>query len=301
MVSSVCSKLLIVVAALCAMPVAAMSPELSAAATTADTVFAEHAVVRPVTSAYGIEAGSAHLADTYLTPLHYDGWHSAVSYSRTQAMGFDPERWSMRLALGVAVDHTQNPARNATMWNLDFEASWAMTRRFRVTDAVSAGIGGYTALNVGALYLGRNGNNPASAKGAWAVGVRAAATYAMRIGRLPITWGVEAAIPLTGVFFTPQYGQLYYEIYLGDRRGLAHAAWPGNYRRIDTRAWADMHFGGTTLRLGYHFDLRSTRANDITSRSVTHAFSVAVVTRWLSVPMTATAVPADARIIAASY
>lgn len=289
MVNSVCSKLIAVAALLCATP---------ALAEPADSVAA---VVRPVTSAYGIEVGSADLADTYLTPLHYDGWHSAISYSRTQAMGFDPERWSMRLALGVAVDHTQNPARNATMWNLDFEASWAMTRRFRVTDAVSAGIGGYTALNVGALYLGRNGNNPASAKGAWMIGVRAATTYAMRIGRLSITWGVEAAMPLTGVFFAPQYGQLYYEIYLGDHRGLAHAAWPGNYRRIDTRAWADLHLGGTTLRLGYHFDLRSTRANDITSRSVTHAFSIAVVTRWLSVPMTSKTTTPGTRIVAASY
>lgn len=289
MVSSVCSKLVAVAALLCSAPAAAES---------ADSVAA---VVRPVTSTYGIEVGSAHIADTYLTPLHYDGWHSAVAYSRTQAMGFDPERWSMCLALSANIDHTQNPARNATMWNFDIEASWRMTRRFRITDALSAGIGGYTSLNVGALYLGRNGNNPAAAKGAWTVGVSGAATYAMRIGRLPVTWGIAAAIPLTGVFFAPQYGQLYYEIYLGDRRGLAHAAWPGNYRRIDTRAWADMHFGGTTLRLGYHFDLRSTRANDITARSVTHAFSVAVVSRWLSVPMTSTNTAPGTRIVAASY
>lgn len=290
MASNACSK----IAALAL----SILPCLGAHAAEADTTAA---IVRPVTSAYGIEAGSAHLADTYLTPLHYDGWHSAVTYSRTQAMAFDPGRWSMRLSLRGTADHTQNPARNATMWNFDIEAAWGMTRRFRITDAASAGIGGYTSLNAGALYLGRNGNNPAAAKGAWVVGVSAAATYAMRIGRLPVSWGASVAVPVAGAFFTPQYGQLYYEIYLGDRRGLAHAAWPGNYRRVDARAYADLHFGGTTLRLGYHLDLRSTRANGITSRNVTHAFSAAIVTRWLSVPMAGYTPSPNTRIIATSY
>lgn len=257
--------------------------------------------VRPVTSAYGIEVGSAHLADTYLTPLHYDGWHSALTYSRTQAMRFDPTRWSMHLHLAANLDHTQNPARNATMWNLDIEGRWGMTRRYDITPRINAGIGAFTAINFGALYLTRNGNNPAAAKGAWTLGINAAGTYSMRIGRLPVTWGIAASMPLTGVFFTPQYGQLYYELYLGDRRGLAHAAWLGNYRRIDTRAWADIHLGGTTLRLGYHFDLRSTRANDITSRSITHALSIAIVTRWMSLPMTAATIDKDTRIISANY
>ena len=42
-------------------------------------------VVRPVLSAYMVEAGSAHVCDTYLTPLHYSGWSAAFSYERMQA------------------------------------------------------------------------------------------------------------------------------------------------------------------------------------------------------------------------
>ena len=33
--------------------------------------------VRPVNSSYMIEAGSSHLADTYLSPLKYTGWNAA--------------------------------------------------------------------------------------------------------------------------------------------------------------------------------------------------------------------------------
>ena len=51
---------------------------VSAPAQNADSAAVE--TVRPVLSAYGVEAGSAHLADTYLTPLHYNGWHTALTY-----------------------------------------------------------------------------------------------------------------------------------------------------------------------------------------------------------------------------
>lgn len=52
--------------------------------------------VRPVFSAYTLEAGSAHIADTYLTPLKYNGQHFGIDYQRWQAMKFDPQRWVMQ-------------------------------------------------------------------------------------------------------------------------------------------------------------------------------------------------------------
>lgn len=36
--------------------------------------------LRPVSSAFMIDAGSTHLLDTYLSPLKYTGWHLAFSY-----------------------------------------------------------------------------------------------------------------------------------------------------------------------------------------------------------------------------
>lgn len=87
-------------------------------------------IYRPVTSSYSVEYGSAHLADTYLTPLHYRGWHTGVKYMREQAMKHNPERWSMQLRLGLDFDRTQNPAKNATILNGEVSASWAMMRRW---------------------------------------------------------------------------------------------------------------------------------------------------------------------------
>lgn len=244
---------------------------------------AEDSVVRPVTSAYMLEVGSSHIADTYLTPLKYTGWHASLGYQRRQMMKFAPDRWVMSLNATGAIDRTLNPARNATMYSLDFEAWWSMERRFMLAPRLAVGIGGATSLTGGVLYVARNSNNPAAAKGAWTVDLTAYASYRVNLGRLPVTFGVSARVPALGVFFSPNYGELYYEIYLGNREGLVQCAWPGNYRRADLRLWADLHFGGTSLRLGYHGDLLSTKAHDIVSRHITHAVTIGIVTEWLSI------------------
>ena len=240
-------------------------------------------VSRPVSSSYMVELGTSHIADTYLTPLHYSGWHAALSYQRFQSMKFDPANWVMNLEGRMSVDRALNPARNAAMWNLDVEARWSMLRRWSVVDRLTLAIGPMTGARGGAMYLARNGNNPVAAKAAWELGAKGVATYKMRIGRLPVTFGYQGSLPVTGVFFSPNYGELYYEIYLGNTSGLTHVAWPGNYFRLDNLATADLNFGGTTLRLGYRCDILSTKANDIVSRNISHAFVIGVTTDWLSI------------------
>lgn len=274
---------------------------VSAPAQNADSAAVE--TVRPVLSAYGVEAGSAHLADTYLTPLHYNGWHTALTYERMQAMGFAPENWVMQLSARISFDGTQNRARNADMYNLEAEGAWTMMRRWRNPwnlSSLTLAVGPGTSLRGGCLYLSRNGNNPASAKGAWTVNAHAMAAYNLRLGRLPVTLRYEAMLPVTGAFFAPEYGQLYYEIWLGERKGLCQAAWFGNYFRLVNHVTADLRLGSTTLRLGYHNDIISTKVHDIVSRRTTHAFSLAIVTEWISLDRGRRAA-ADARFISALY
>ncbi|MDE6286440.1 MAG: DUF3316 domain-containing protein, partial [Muribaculaceae bacterium] len=120
---------------------------------------------RPVLSAYTAGLGSAHVCNTYLTPLHYTGWSATLDYERMQATGFDPERWVMQLGLQAKLDDTRNPARNASMWGIEAELSWAMLRRHRIISCPGLQLywGGYTAARGGTLLLMRNGNNPAQA------------------------------------------------------------------------------------------------------------------------------------------
>lgn len=241
---------------------------------------------RPVLSSWSTEVGSAHTADTYLTPLHYRGWHTGLHYERMQAMKFDPDRWIMQLDIRLDLDRTLNvPARNTSMWSADLSGRWTMMRRkdfFIGGKKVTAAVGPGVTLRGGVLYLSHNGNNPASAKGTFTADLRAMAAYSLRLGRLPVTLRYEGALPVTGAFFAPDYGQLYYEIWLGERKGLCHGAWWGNYFSLDNLVTAALRFGGTTLRLGYHNFILSTKASHIVSRRITHAFTIGITTEWLS-------------------
>lgn len=267
------------------------------------TVGAAGPVLRPVISAYSVEYGAAHAADTYLTPLRYKGWHLGLGYERMQAMGFDPERWIMQLGVRGVTDRMQNPARNATMWNFEFDGRWAMMRRWRdvLTPGLTLAVGPGTQVRAGALWLSRNGNNPASAKGAWTVDAAAMAAYNMRIGRLPLTVRYECTLPVGGVFFAPEYGELYYELWLGNHSGVVSGAFWNKYFRLDNYLTVDVRLRGTVVRLGYRADIISTKAHDVVSRRITHALTVGVATEWISLAAHGKTLSKDARVISALY
>lgn len=237
---------------------------------------------RPVEKAFSFEVGKMSLTDTYLSPLRYGGTSFAIAYQRQQAMRFDPRRWTMRLSGRVLFAGTDNPARTAKIYNVGVHFDWAMTRVWRFSHGFSAGVGGGTSLNLGCLYSTRNGNNPASAKAAWTIDLAGIAAWEGRLGRVPVTVRYQPTIPLTGVFFAPEFGQLYYEIYMGDNRNLTHFAHPGNYFSIENLITADFRFGKTSLRIGYRGNILSTRVNSVTSRDITNSVIIGVSGKWLS-------------------
>lgn len=249
---------------------------------TAYAVEPEGAVERPVVSAYTLELGSAHIAQTYLSPLRYSGMGLALSYERMQAMRFDPERWVMRLSGRLEGAHTHNnPARNASMWDLGLNIGWGMSRRWNL-DRWSLYAGGYTAVEGGALYVPRNSNNPVAAKASWVIGATAAAVYHTSLWSKRLTLRYLAEMPLTGMFFSPEYGELYYEIYLGNHSGLLRGAWPGNFFRLNNLLTADIALGRTILRLGYRCNISSTKTHDIVCRHIEHMAVVGLASEWIS-------------------
>mgnify|MGYP001026328133 FL=1 len=257
-------------------------------------------IERPVVSAYTLEAGTAHIAQTYLSPLRYSGPMLALSYERMQAMRFDPERWVMRLSGRLDGARTRNnPARNALMWNLNLNLGWSMMRRWNMGPWSLYG-GGYTSVEGGLLYVPRNSNNPVAAKAAWNVGITASAVYHTSLFGKKLTLRYLGELPLTGVFFSPEYGELYYEIYLGNHKGIVRGAWPGNYFKLNNLVSADIALGRTILRLGYRCNIASTKTNNIVCRHIEHSAVVGVASEWISLSPTRKPDP-DARYISAMY
>lgn len=239
--------------------------------------------LRPVTSAYMLEIGSSSVADSYLSPITYRGWNAAFAYERMQAMKFDPDNWVMQLNARIELDRGRNHADNATTWRIDGTFSWGMLRRWHPLPALTIAAGGSTGIDAGCIYNPRNSNNPASAKLAWTVNATAYAAYNLRVGRLPVTLRYQPVLPLAGIFFAPEYDELYYEIYLGNRHGLVHCAWPGSMFRWDNLVTADLDFATTRLRVGFRSDIFSSEINHITTRIFSYAFVLGVTGDWFSV------------------
>ncbi|MCM1293303.1 MAG: DUF3316 domain-containing protein [Bacteroides sp.] len=257
-------------------------------------------IERPVYSSYMVKVGSNHLADTYLSPIKYQGWTTGFSYERLQAMKFNPIDWTMRLQLSLDISRTINTAGNVAMWNAVIAAQWAMYRRWKLPYGLSAGVGPGVQLQAGALYLDRNGNNPVSAKASFTFDAAGYLAWNTKLLSKNITFRYEATLPVVGAFFSPDYGELYYEIYLGNHSGLAHCAWWGNYRRIDHQLTADIHFGATTLRLGYSGSLFSSKVNDIVTHQFSHSAVIGISTEWISLNPTKK-LSSEATIISATY
>lgn len=258
-------------------------------------------IIRPVISVYSLEVGSGHITDTYLSPLHYSGKGFALNYERLQAMKFDPERWTMRLNSRLGFEYTENTVRNASIWDLDIEFRWGMMRRFKLDKGWEAGIGGSTNINGGLFYNGRNSNNPVAAQAAWNINLSAQAVWHTSLLRKDVTFRYLVESPLTGIFFCPEYDELYYEIWLGNHSGLIHGAWPGNYFRLDNLLTADIRLGSTILRLGYNCRILSSKANEIVTRRITHTAVIGIASEWISLSAKGTKDLDKARVISALY
>lgn len=241
-------------------------------------------MARPVTSAWTLQCGNARVANTYLSPLIYSGWSGAVDYERWQAVSFSPQCWVSQIHGNIGLDRSKSQRGNSTMWDFTFEFDWSLMLRWSLPSVpgLTVGAGPRADLRLGALYQGRNGNNPAQAQASITADATAYTTYSLKLRRLPVTLRWQPALALLGTFFCPDYGELYYEIYVGDHSGLVHAAWPGNFRRFTSLLTADLRFGATALRVGYKADVLSTKANNIVNRRTVNMLTVGVSGEWLT-------------------
>lgn len=267
----------------------------------ADGLAAEPAPLRPVNSAYMLSAGSAHVADTYLTPLKYEGWNAAFRYERLQAMKFSPDNWRQQLRIGVEVNSGENPARNARMYYLNLAASWGMIHVWKLPCGVQLGLGGSSGVDLGGLYNTRNGNNPADAKADWTVNLTGTAAWRFTMDHLPVTLRWQSTLPVTGIFFSPEYDELYYEMYLGNHSGLVHGAWWGNFFRWQNLVTADIGLGSWDIRVGFESSVLSTKASDIVTRCYNFSFVLGVSGNWFSINPRKGVPSPETRIIDALY
>lgn len=244
---------------------------VAASAVVADSA----AVVRPARRVVELAAGSASVLDTYLTPVRYSGWDIALRYEHSQATGFAPQRWVRRLTVGADYANVHNPNRTGNRLHvLDLSGEWALMRRWRPRPCWQFTLGPMIDADGGAVYNPAGSNNVVSVRARVGVGAAATASLATRMARRPLTLTAAVSLPVLGVWFSPDGDESYYEMYVGNRRHLAHLAWWGNRFDAGVGVTADWRLGGTVLRLAYRARFETSACRGLDTRLMRHTVGI---------------------------
>ncbi len=246
----------------------------------ADTI-AEADMLRPVTQIYTLEIGERSARAEYLSPIAYSGTEAGISGWWNKVLPFAPRKAMMAFDAHASYASMLNPAGNASMMSLSVRFAWEMRWYTRLPHSLTLSIGGGPAIDCGAMALLRNSNNPVDLTLKAYLRLGASLSWRSKIARVPILLEERLATPLIGAFFMPQYGETFYEIYLGNTRGLAHCGWPGNMAGLANNLTLTLDLGTTALTAGYRFDISSARANSLHTVAITHAFVIGVIPHGL--------------------
>ncbi len=234
-------------------------------------------VVYPVTGVYNFEIGERRAVAEYLSPMTYKGTDYAVSGYWDKVMPFDPQRWLMSFDARVSYTKMLNPAWSASSLGLDAKFGWQMRRYFRLPYNITFSVGGGASLTGGVIALLRNSNNPVDVTIRASLDLGASLSWRTRLGRIPVVASERMTMPVLGAFFMPQYGETFYEIYLGNHSGLAHFGWWGNMPCLDNLVSVSLDLGNTALQLGYRLTIGCAYANNLSTRQITNGFVIGVI------------------------
>lgn len=145
---------------------------------------------------------------------------------------------------------------------------------------LNAGAGLQT--NAGFVYNTLGGNNPASGRLSLHLLGSGLARYHFRWGKQRFTTSLQADVPLVGLFFSPDYGQSYYEIFsLGHYHHNICFANPLRAFQANVLLSLDWHLKPTTsLRLGYSGQFMQSHANGLKTQDLSNYFIIGYVRRF---------------------
>lgn len=238
---------------------------------------------RPVFGSYRLEVGRRTAYSSYLSPFSYAGTDFALSGFWTKMLPQNPHHLAMHFDGRVNFASLENPAGSASEYDLHALVSWGLEWQKRWPGYWTFGAGGEVGVWGGMLYLMRNSNNPVSAQFSTGISAGVYGSKLLRIGKLPVLVSDRISLPLASGFFCQDYGEPYYEIYLGNRKGLAHFGWPGNRFGINNLLMVTLDLGRTAMELGYRFTFQNEQANNLTTRLTSHMFVVGVIPGGLGI------------------
>lgn len=235
-----------------------------------------------------IGVGHTDILDTYLSQEAATGIDLRYTWEKANRK---PERhWSSYVSqeafLTKAGTRGNDNSFLGAMYNLRFGWHYnldsplalgsygAMSESLGATHAspLNVRLGLLADFSLGGLYNTRNGNNPAQARVSLSVDPSVMLAWRFSVKGKPFALRYEAAVPLVGMAFSPNYGQSYYEIF--SRGNYDHNivfTSPFSGPQLHQMLAFDFRLWGTTFTVGYLGDIRQMDANNLKFHQYTHS------------------------------
>ena len=207
--------------------------------------------------------------DTYLSDQYYYGGglyygHENFRYARTGTYMWK-YRTDFNTLLGTATCH------DSYQYTLMLERTWSGYHTLDNSEKCSLLVGPIIEVAGGAIYMPGNSNNPVSAKLRSSLGVSGMMLLRYPIRTRVLTLRLQLDMALVGAFFSPEYGESYYEIFgLGNYDNIIHFTHPGNAKAASWKlaATVDIPLGKkqkNTLRISWYRKKYWSKLNNLES------------------------------------
>lgn len=225
--------------------------------------------LKPVNRAVLAGVGKAFLTDTYLSPLKYSGITLSLMTDRIQAMPFFDNKLLLQHQFQIQVAITKNPTASASEYYGNVAYSGLGFYPLTETSKFRLFAGGGWDAQLGGIYNMRNSNNPGSLKVSTNLNAATMALYNWR--KFTFRWQMSS--PFLGMFFSPEYGHSYYEIFmLGNNKGTVHLGSFHNQLALRNYFTVDYPIKNITLRAAYLGNYYRTHVNELITKTVSHQF-----------------------------
>lgn len=240
-----------------------------------DTVFLSN---KPTNNATLIGIGPANIYDSYLSILEYKGTSFRIMNERMRQTSWFGGKFNKQQIISLELASAENPAKTSDELWLLLDYNLGGHYNFYKTNKLKLSAGGLWNLSAGVLYNQRNSNNPASARLYSNLNLSFLSLYNWK--RFTFRWQIDT--PIAGVLFSPQYGQSYYEMSLGNSVEIFNFASLHNQRALKNYLTVDVPLDRFSIRFGYLGSFYQTKVNHIQTHHYTNNFMIGIVSESIN-------------------
>ena len=228
--------------------------------------------------------GKSSVYDTYLSPIEYKGEDIGLYHEQMKMTGLMKDKVSAQHLFNINFSWGDNKTGTATNYSGFFDYAYGLHYKFEPVDRLQLFAGSQANGLLGFIYNTRNGNNPATGKAHANLNLSGIASYHFQVKSQPVFLRYQLSIPVMGAFFSPEFGQSYYEISLGNHDQLAHFASFHNYLSMRNMVSIEVPVKRFTFRLSYQNWVYETRINKLETRVNRNSVYIGLSKNFYTVP-----------------